>query len=71
MKRIYINITEEEKERFDRIAACHDTKSGELLAAFVADITCSSRTGGSDERMLAEEWLCRQTCRWSGGKMVT
>ena len=59
MRRIYINITDEEKERLSKIAAEHDATPGELLAAFVADITYSDRSGGSDERMYAEQWLCR------------
>ena len=69
MKRVYVNLTDEEKEDLERIAADHDATSGELLAAFVADLTCSNRTGGGDERMYASEWLDRQAYRWVDGKM--
>lgn len=69
MKRVYVNLTDEEKERLAEIAADHDATPGELLAAFVADLTCSNRTGGGDERMYASDWLDRQTYRWAGGKM--
>ena len=70
LKRICIRITDEEKERLSDIAAERDATPGELLAAFVADITSSARSGGSDERMYADQWLCRQTCRWIDGRMV-
>jgi len=69
VKRVYVNLTDEEKERLTEIAADHDATPCELLAAFVADLTHSNRTGGSDERMYANEWLDRQTYRWADGKM--
>jgi len=69
MKRVYVNLTDEEKEDLERIAADHDATPGELLAAFVADLTYSNRTGGGDERMYASEWLDRQAYRWVDGKM--
>ena len=71
MKRVYATHTEEEKEQLTRIAADRDAAPSELLAAFAADITGSVRSGGSDERMFAVQWLERQVCRWSGGKMIT
>ena len=71
MKRVYVNITAEEKVNLDMIAAEHNATPGELLAGFVADLTCSDRSGGSDERMFATDWLDRQTWRWSDGKLST
>lgn len=71
MKRIYVSITYEEYVMLVDVALDHDAKPGELLAAFVADITHSSRSGGSDERMYANDWLSRQVCRWEDGKMIT
>lgn len=70
MKRIYVSLTDEEKDRLTEIAAEHYAAPGELLAAFAADLACSKRSGGSDVRMLANDWLCRQTCRWAEGKMI-
>ena len=70
MKRVYVTITPEEHGRLERIAAEHKAK-GELLAGFVADLTCSDRSGGSDERMYATDWFDRQTWRWSDGKLTT
>ena len=71
MKRIYVTLTDEEKEDLSRIAADHNASPGELLAAFVADLAYSKRRGGSDESMYANDWLYRQTCRWENGKMIT
>lgn len=64
MKRITITITEEEHERLTEIAHDHETTAAQMLAAFVADLTCSKNRGGSDESMMADDWLARQTCRW-------
>ena len=71
MKRIYVSITDEERKRLEDIAAGCDATPGELLAALVADVTGSARSGGSDERMLASQWLERQAFRWIDGKMIT
>ena len=71
MKRIYVTLTEEEKEKLTMIAADNGAMPCELLAAFVADLTCSCRTGGSDEWQYAVEWLYRQVCRWHDGKLCT
>ena len=71
MKRVYVNVTAEEKERLEKIATEHNATPGELLAAFVADLTYSGRSGGSDEREYASDWLDRQVCRWADGKMIT
>ena len=69
MKKLVVNLTDEEKDRLKEIAKDHDTSPGELLAAFVADLVCSERTGGSDERMYASNWLGRQCCKWFDGKL--
>lgn len=69
MKRICINLTDEEYENLARIAADHNATPGELLAGFAADLTYSDRRGGSDESMLANDWLSRQTYRWIDGKL--
>lgn len=71
VKRIYVTLTDEEKDDLARIASERDATPGELLAAFAADLTRSGRRGGSDESMYADEWLCRQSYRWSEGKMIT
>jgi len=69
MLTVPISLTEEEHEALLRIAAEHDAGPGALLAAFAADLTGSYRSGGSDERMLAADWLLRQTCRWLDGEL--
>ena len=71
VKRIYVNLTDDEAAELKERAEYHSATPGELLAAFTADLTCSKRSGGSDERMYANDWLGRQCCRWSGGKMIT
>ena len=69
MATIQVCLTEEENNDLIRIAEDHDATPGELLAAFVADLTVSDRSGGSDERMLASDWLSRQTMRWIDGNL--
>ena len=64
MKRITIQITEEEKERLTEIADNFGATPGQIVEAFISDLTSSARSGGSDERLRAEEWLYRQTYRW-------
>ncbi len=68
MKRIYVLLTDEEKDDLARIAGDHGATPGKLLASFAADLTYSKRRGGSDESMLANDWLDRQTFRWGGYK---
>ncbi len=67
---IQISVTPEEQQDLIRIAAEHDAKPEELLAAFAADLTGSDRSGGSDERLLACDWLERQTYRWFDGQLT-
>ena len=69
MKRIQISLTAEEHNGLIRIAEDNETTPQELLAAFAADLTGSDRSGGSDERRLADDWLWRQTMRWIDGKL--
>lgn len=47
---ISIDITDEEYEALKDIALDYDTTVNRLLSQFIADITCSERSGGSDER---------------------
>ena len=60
MKTLTVKITEEEHEQLTRIAKENNMSKGALLAAFIADLTWSDRSGGSDERMYASDWLYRQ-----------
>ena len=69
MDNVIVKLTDDEMERMSDVAKLHGAKPGELLAAFVADLVCSGRTGGSDERMYANEWLDRQTFRWMDGEL--
>lgn len=57
--RININITKEEYEYLYITADSHGTTVNGLLSQFIADLTASDRSGGSDERCLASEWLSR------------
>lgn len=61
---IVIKLTDEEKKSLTRIARRNHATPEALLAAFVADLTCSHHSGGGDERDLADSWLSRQVCRW-------
>ena len=71
MKRIVVVLTEDETATLRTYAENHDSTPGEILAAFVADLTDSKRRGGSDESMYARDWLYRQSCRWFEGKLIT
>ena len=69
MVMIPVSLTENENKALSIIALQRDAAPGELLAAFVADLVKSGRSGGSDERMLASDWLYRQTYRWIDGEL--
>ena len=72
MQRLLLAMTNDEADRLEDLAAEHSATPGELVAAFVADLTCSDRSGGSDEQMYASDWLEQQTCsRWEDGKLIT
>ena len=59
-QRVEVMLTDQESKGLTKIAAVRDTTSANILAAFTSDLTCGERTGGSDERMYADEWLCRR-----------
>ena len=65
-----VKLTEDESKALSIVASQRDATSGELLAAFAADLTYSDRSGGSDERMLAGDWLSRQSYRWIDGELM-
>ena len=71
MKRLLVTLTDEEIVTLGIYAENYDSTPGEILAAFVADLTDSRRRGGSDESMYARDWLYRQTSRWVEGKLIT
>jgi len=51
------------------IAAKCGVKDRDILEQFVADLTYSNRTGGSDERLYAEEYMMR--CKYARGLLRT
>ena len=53
---ITLNLTYEEAINLHEKAARANTTMESLLESFVADLTYSRRSGGSDERDLANEW---------------
>ena len=62
-QRVEVMLTDHELERLTEIANERDATPAEILAAFASDLTIGERTGGSDERMYADEWLHRR-CDW-------
>ena len=60
MKTISFKIPESEYCGMRQIAAQQGVTVSDLLSAFVADATGSSRSGGSDERVLADEYIERR-----------
>lgn len=57
--RISVNLTADEYSELRKIASDCDTSVNRLLSQFIADLTASYRSGGSDERRLASDWLDR------------
>lgn len=57
--RIGIDLSGEEYQLLREKAADYGTTVNVLLSQFIADLICSDRSGGSDERMYASEWLSR------------
>lgn len=56
---IDLNLSDADCERITLKAAEHGLKVSELLEAFIGDLVDGTRTNGSDERMLANQWLDR------------
>ncbi len=57
--RIGIDLTSDEYQKLRDLANDYNTNVNALLSQFIADLTSSERSGGSDERYLASDWLSR------------
>ena len=58
---ITVSLSVEEYRELERLAQSRALMGGEkLLRCFVGDLIHSQWSGGSDERMLAHEWLDRR-----------
>ena len=64
MKRLTIDINEEEYYRLKEIANDQESNIAHLLGAFCQDLTDCGRRGGSDEHMRAWEWLYRASLKY-------
>lgn len=63
--RIGINLTDWEYEHLCDIAECYGTTVNCLLSQFIADLTYSDRSCGSDGRCLSNDWLSRSRYNFS------
>lgn len=54
-----IELSDADVDRLAMKAAVAGMSMGELLASFVGDLVCGTRSNGSDERMYAERWFDR------------
>lgn len=63
--RISIDLTSVEYQKLRNLSDFYDTNVNCLLSQFIADLTCSDRSGGSDERNLASDWLSRSLYNFS------
>ncbi len=54
-----LNLTDRDVDRIRETAASVNLSVSELIENFIADLTYGLHTNGSDERMLAKEWLNR------------
>lgn len=57
--RFEISLTQLEAKKLCLLAESYGTDPSSLLSSFIADLTCSDRRNGSDECMVANEWLDR------------
>ena len=64
MELIEVAVTEDELAKLEKLASDYSTTPGELLSAFVSDLTASSRSAGVTNEELADEWLDEQDYRW-------
>lgn len=58
-RRITVELTDEELFKLRQLSEIRETTVNKLLSQFIADLTYSDRSGGSDERAIADEWLSR------------
>ena len=56
-----IELSDGDMVDFSRLAKEHGTTPTEILQGFICDLVDGSQTNGSDERLLAEQYLDR--CR--------
>lgn len=59
-QRVEVMLTDHESRRLTEIAIDRGTTPADILASFASDLTYGERTGGSDERMYANDWLDRR-----------
>jgi hypothetical protein len=64
VKRLSIDINEEEYARLKEIASEQESTISDLLGAFCQDLTNCGRRGGSDEHMRAWDWLYRASLKY-------
>lgn len=64
MKRLTIDINDEEYQALKLIAENEESTIAKLLGAFVQDLTFSNRSGGSDERLYARDYLRRAMLKY-------
>ena len=60
MKKLTIELTAQELKRLENLGKECNMPAANIIAIFVADLTGSERSGGSDERLFADQWLERQ-----------
>ena len=54
-----LRFTSEEAAQIDDICKDHDITVEDLISQFLCDLIDNNRSGGSDERMLANDWFRR------------
>lgn len=59
-RRISLNLTDDEVKDLTAFAIRGAVTVGSLIEDFIADLTASTRSGGSDEKDLAREWYNRR-----------
>ncbi|MFS0776056.1 hypothetical protein ABC255_08630 [Neobacillus sp. 3P2-tot-E-2] len=64
MKRLNVDITEEEYVLLKEKAENEGVTIAFLLGCFIADLTRSENSGGSDEREYANNWLHRASLKY-------
>lgn len=64
MIEVKLQLTEEEHEMIRDMAEGRDVTLEFVIEKFVADLACSNRSNGSDERDLADRWWERNNYNW-------
>ena len=68
---IKVKLTDDDVNEIALVAARNGVTVSDLISGFICDLVDGSRTNGSDERRLANEYLDRCGYSWGAGTFLT